>query len=1137
MHTITLYATLLAAAVLSSAVVSGAEIHIASNGTVANPGTVEKPVATLQAAQQLVRSQIAKGLREPVTVIIHGGTYYLDAPLALTAEDSGTAACPITWRAVAGEKVVLSGGVRITGKWTQGSDGIWSVAIPSVKDDWNFRQLFVNGQRAIRARYPNVDAPHSFLYAKGGGIDHVMIEPKSTKTSWGAARDVQINIVPHWLFFNQWNTVTAVNPETGRIDIADSERHGKIEAGNWFWIEGVKEELDQPREWFLDRAEGRLYYLPELGADPNTLNIVAPRLNVIVSAKGEVEKKTHVEYVNFSDLEFRHTTFTLGHIEARVHTDAAIRLENASDCRIENCHIENIGGYAFWLHLDSRRNVIDRNTVLDSGGGGVLFTGARFSYMDDSKLFTPGAVAATVFPILNRVTRNTVKNCGKIRYYGGGAHLDSRPACMTMEPGNLIAHNEFSDLSRNGIFAFRNQGGNIVEYNLIHDAMQTTIDGACIHFATMSHLNAPNFILNNWLYDIWGYRQKPDGKPLRSKLANGIFLDWDTSNTTVKDNYVYNAGGEPIKAIWENWGIKIEGNSSSATRIIPPFADEVGPQGIATNAIDLESNRLTGSVIHYSDSKRVTRTGEWEKTTLRSQGGLFTFDQLKVAQGKRAEISYALPIAEDGTYQISLLYLPDMANATDALIRIQHANGVAQVRWNLQTGPQRGFAVAVGSYHFKAGKSATVTISSEGATGTVVADSVAFVKAKAAAGPAAGARPNVIVILADDLGCGDMSLYNGWIKTPRIEQMAREGVRFTDFHSNSSVCSPTRAALLTGRYHQRVGIIDVIASHLDTPGLEATELTIPRLMKQHGYKTALFGKWHLGDEARHNPIHHGFDEFVGFLPGGSDYHKHASWLDGTEVKDQKGYSTDIITDRSLDFIKRNTANPFFLYVAHQAVHNPYQTLADTPENRPKTMPLGGERALASYQIMLQELDKSVGRILDTLKEQGLEENTLVFFFSDNGDVGKNMKSRLYRGGKFSNYEGGHRVPAVARWPGHIKGDWTSDELTVGMDLLPTIADLAGISIPAQRKFDGISIKDHLLKQTDLPDRRVFFGYEPKLGTAMRDGHWKMLTKGETVELYDLSKDMKETTNIAEKHPQRAEEMKAAIEIWKLEVTP
>jgi alkaline phosphatase D len=422
---------------------------------------------------------------------------------------------------------------------------------------------------------------------------------------------------------------------------------------------------------------------------------------------------------------------------------------------------------------------------------------------------------------------------------------------------------------------------------------------------------------------------------------------------------------------------------------------------------------------------------------------------------------------------------------------------------------------------------------------TLCAALVLFQTFVAAANDPVG-RPNVIIILADDLGCGDMSLYDGWIKTPRIDQMAAEGVRFTDFHSNSSVCSPTRAALLTGRYQQRVGIIDVIAGHLDTPGLEATELTIPRLMKQNGYKTALFGKWHLGGEPGHNPIHHGFDEFVGFLPGACDFHSHRRWMDGTKVKEQEGYSTDIITDRSVDFIKRNKNNSFFLYVSHQAVHNPYQTPDDTVENRPKNLTKkekrDRKRLRPKYKIMLEELDKGVGKILDTLKKLDLDENTFVFFFSDNGAVHMNPNERPYRGGKFSNYEGGHRVPAVARWPGRIKAGWTSNELTVGMDLLPTIMDIVGVDISKQRKFDGISIKDHLMNQADLPDRRIFFGYEPKLGTAMRDGNWKMQTKGDVVELYDLSKDIKETTNIAEKHPKRTKEMKAAIETWKHEVT-
>ncbi len=398
-------------------------------------------------------------------------------------------------------------------------------------------------------------------------------------------------------------------------------------------------------------------------------------------------------------------------------------------------------------------------------------------------------------------------------------------------------------------------------------------------------------------------------------------------------------------------------------------------------------------------------------------------------------------------------------------------------------------------------------------------------------------RPNIVVILADDLGCGDMSLYDGWIQTPRIDQMAKEGVKFTDFHSNCSVCSPTRIAFMTGRYQQRLGIVDVIVGHRDKDGLEPSETTISSLMKKAGYKTAIFGKWHCGTDLRHNPINHGFDEYVGFLIGACDYHRHSSWMDGKEQKEQPGYSTHIITDRSIDFIKRNQDNPFFLYVSHAAVHNPYQTPADTPENRPKVRQRGREFARPKYKVMLEELDAGVGKILDTLKELELEENTLVFFFSDNGSVTMGTNVRPFRGGKFSNYEGGHRVPAVARWPGRIKAGWISDELIAGMDLLPTVMDVAKIDIPQERKLDGISVMNHLLDQADLPDRKLFFGYEPKLGTAMRDSHWKMQTKEDVVELYDLSKDIKETTNVAEQFPDRTREMKRAIENWKLEVAP
>jgi hypothetical protein len=730
----TLRALVLSVAALALALLPAARvaavtrIHVAPQGNDAHAGTTERPLATPQAARDHARRIIAQGLAEPVEIVFAAGTYRLASPLELRPEDSGTEKSPVTWRAASGATVVWSGGRAIPQKWSKAADGVWQVDLTGVGPvAWNFRQLFVAGKRATRARFPNADAPNPFLYATGGDLDHAMIAPALVKEAWGRARDAQINLVPQWRFFNQWNTVTQVDPATGRIDFADSERHAKVIPGNWFWIEGVREELDQSGEWFFDREARRLHYLPTPGTDPNTLEIVAPTLHRLVNVQGDVNAGTHVRHVHFDGIEFGHTDFTLGHIEARVHTDTAVMFENTLDSSVRNCRFENIGGYALWLHLDSRRNKFDRNTVRHSGGGGVLLTGARLSYMDDTKIYTPGEAAAKVAPILNEITRNTVEHCGKIRYYGGGVHLDSRPSRMSMEPGNLIAHNYFNDLSRNGVFAFRNQGGSVVEYNHIHNAMQTTIDGACIHFATMNHLNAPNFILNNWLYDAWGYEQKPNGKPIR-KLGNGIFLDWDTSNTTVRDNWIYNSVGGAIKPIWENQNLVIENNRESDTRIVPPFVDELGPKGKATHGIDLATNRLTGSVVHYTDTNHVTTTGTWHPQTVTGMWGLFRFNFLVGTAAAKAEATYTLPIPQDGTYQISLLYKTGQDCASNVPVSIAHADGVAKHVWNMRKGSKHGFSVPVGSYRFKAGTRHTVTLSTAGTDGNVIADAVAFVK-------------------------------------------------------------------------------------------------------------------------------------------------------------------------------------------------------------------------------------------------------------------------------------------------------------------------------------------------------------------------------------------------------------------------
>ncbi len=412
--------------------------------------------------------------------------------------------------------------------------------------------------------------------------------------------------------------------------------------------------------------------------------------------------------------------------------------------------------------------------------------------------------------------------------------------------------------------------------------------------------------------------------------------------------------------------------------------------------------------------------------------------------------------------------------------------------------------------------------------------------------PAQQPQPNIIIILADDLGYSDTSVYDGWVHTPNLERMAAEGMKFTDFHSNGAVCSPTRTGLMTGRYQQRAGIEEVIVGTRDKIGLDPREFSIPRMMKNAGYSTAIFGKWHLGTLTEFNPIQHGFDEYIGYLTGGADYHyQAATWYNGTAKMDQQGYTTHLITDNSVRFIEENKSRPFFLYISHEAVHLPFQTPDDPPyggpdgQDPPKLHNMKywdywtTERIRPKYQVMMQELDTGIGRILETIQSCGIAENTFVFFFSDNGAIGAGS-NLPFRGGKASLLEGEHRVPAIAWWPGRIAAGTVTDELALGMDLLPTISELTGAEIPADRKIDGTSLIGLLLEQTRLAERKVFWGYEDR-GTVMRDKNWKFMVSPKGLELYDLSHDLGEADNLAEKFPERTEAMHTAVKEWRKEV--
>ncbi len=412
-------------------------------------------------------------------------------------------------------------------------------------------------------------------------------------------------------------------------------------------------------------------------------------------------------------------------------------------------------------------------------------------------------------------------------------------------------------------------------------------------------------------------------------------------------------------------------------------------------------------------------------------------------------------------------------------------------------------------------------------------------------------QPNLILIMADDLGFGDVGCFGcTTINTPNIDALAARGVTFTDYHANGPVCSPTRAALLTGRYQQRSGLEGVIyvAGPTRQVGLDPTaNVSLARPLRDAGYATALFGKWHLGYRTEFNPVHHGFDRFRGYVSGNVDYHSHvdnsgiADWWDNLNLVEEPGYVTDLVNRHAVDFIAANRDRPFFLYVAHEAPHFPYQGRHDPAERavggKPNCdfQPRGARQdRQAAYREMIEAMDEGIGWIVDKLRELDLERNTLVLFCSDNGamlDVGCNG---AWRGGKGDLYEGGHRVPAVAAWPGRIRPATVSGETVMSMDLLPTFLALAGQADSlATAAVDGVDISPALLDQLPLPPRDLFWRYHG--AAAVRRDRWKLVRTEADCQLFDLHADPGESRDLSSTHPEQVAELLHAFTIWEQKV--
>ena len=404
-------------------------------------------------------------------------------------------------------------------------------------------------------------------------------------------------------------------------------------------------------------------------------------------------------------------------------------------------------------------------------------------------------------------------------------------------------------------------------------------------------------------------------------------------------------------------------------------------------------------------------------------------------------------------------------------------------------------------------------------------------------------RPNILIILSDDQGNADAGYQRmpSIVSTPAIDKIAKDGVVFTQGYASAYVCAPTRAGLLTGRYQQRFGFYRAPDSRI---GLPLSEITLADLLKKEGYITGAFGKWHLGLTQEYHPCNRGFDEFYGFLGHGAhdyfdlsmsenpdDFHHHI-YRNLTPISDT-GYLTDNLAREASLFIENhaNKENPFFVYLPFNAVHSPLQA-PDADINKFDS----GSPERDIYLAMLHRMDEGIGRVIQTLKDEGVYDNTLIFYFSDNGGAKNNQADNLpFRGTKHTVYEGGLRVPFVMSWPSKITPA-TSDEPVISIDILPTICAALKIPLPETRIYDGRNMFSVIQENTDSPlhERLYFDGNDDSW--AVREGKWKLLySRKGNLELYNLEEDAVEQKNLVEELPEITADLKKKYSGWRKEM--
>jgi len=385
-------------------------------------------------------------------------------------------------------------------------------------------------------------------------------------------------------------------------------------------------------------------------------------------------------------------------------------------------------------------------------------------------------------------------------------------------------------------------------------------------------------------------------------------------------------------------------------------------------------------------------------------------------------------------------------------------------------------------------------------------------------------KPNFIIIFCDDLGYGDLVCYGSQVNnTPNLDLMADEGMRFTDFYSAASVCSPSRASLMTACYPKRVGLgfgqSRWVLFPGDSVGLNPEEMTIPKMLKSQGYNTGMVGKWHLGDQPEFLPANNGFDSYFG-IPYSNDmdiYLQNVKCpplpvMHNDKVVDSEPNQvplTGVFLEKAKDFIYDNKDQPFFLYFSHFYVHTPIYV----------PFPFLKASKNGPYGAAVEYIDYCTGEIINTLKELGIDDNTLIIFTSDNGSNLQNGGSNgNLRGGKGSTWEGGMRMPCIMRWPGMIPEGTVCSEITTTMDILPTLTQFAGGTLPEEKIIDGKDISSLMFMEEGAESpHEVFVYYLTNKLNAVRSGRWKLFIEKGPI-LYDLENDIAETTDVHEKYP-------------------